>query len=72
MATKALNASTRRFTYGFAGAEFPDEKSAIDWAQHEYKEMKDKYGDEIKETYEQALVVEETSVYLQLTRVVEE
>ena len=70
MAAEKVNVSTRRFTYGFADAEFPDLDAAVWKARREYEAMKEKYGDELVETFDKALVMEETSVYLQLTRVV--
>ncbi len=71
MATKKYNESSRRYYYGFAGAEFPDLASALDMAQYKYRKVKEEYGSEIVETYDQALKVEENSVWLSLTRVVE-
>ena len=70
MATKKVNVSTDRFTYGFGDAQFPDLDCAKRMAKKRYNELKELYGDELQETFDQALVMEETSVYLQLTRVI--
>ena len=71
MATKKYNESSRRYYYGFPGAEFPNLEAALQMTRYKYAKVVEEYGEEIKETYDQALVVEENSVYLQLTRVVE-
>ena len=70
MATKKVNVSSRRYTYGFSGAEYPNLESAVSMARHKYKAVKEEYGTELLETFDQALVMEENSVYLKLTRVV--
>ena len=72
MATKKVNASSRRYTYGFAGAEFPDLQSARWKAEKEYERLCAKYGGRILERLDQALQEEENSVWLKLTYVVEE
>ena len=70
MATKKINLTTDRIPYGYANAKFPDLDSAKRMAKLEYKRMKEKYGDEIVEDFDKALVEEEYSVYLKLTRIV--
>lgn len=70
MVAKMVNVSSRRFTYGFSGAEYPDLSSAKWMAKSEYESLKKKYGDDLVETFDQALVMGLTSVYLKLTRVV--
>ncbi len=72
MTTKEYNVSSQRITYGFAGAQYPNLESALSMARHLYRLKKDELGDELKETYDQALVEEENSVYLKMTRVVKE
>ena len=67
-----FNESSRRYTYGYPGAEYPNLESAVSMAKHKYKAVKDEYGDEIKETFDQALVMEENSVYVKMTRVVKQ
>ena len=70
MATKKYDESSRRYSYGYAGAEFPNLESAVSMARHKYKAVKEEYGNQIIETFDKALQMEETSVYLKLTRVV--
>ncbi len=69
--SKKVNVSSRRYTYGFANAEYPNLESAVSMARHKYKKEKEKYGDSLIETFDQALVMEENSVYLNLTCEVE-
>jgi len=71
MATKK-DVSIPRITYGYPGATYPTLKFAVDMAKIEYEravEKAEKEGKKIKESYDQALVMEETSVYLKLTMV---
>ncbi len=72
MTTKKVNASTRRYTYGFAGADYPNLQTALYVVKNKYEDMKKKHGKNLIETYDQALVEEENSVYLKLTLVVVE
>ena len=72
MATKKFDESSGRFTYGYPGAEFPNLESALQMARHKYRKVKEEFGDEIIEDFDQALQEEEYSVYLKLTRVVKE
>ncbi|MBR3280237.1 MAG: hypothetical protein IKI57_00110 [Clostridia bacterium] len=61
-----------RIPYGYAGAKFPDLSSARRMAKINYERaVKDaeSQGKKVKETFDQALVMEETSVYLNLTYV---
>ena len=66
MATKR-NVSIPRITYGYPGATYPNLESAVSMAKLESERAKETYGDKLKETFDQALVEEETSVYLKLT-----
>ena len=73
MATKK-DVSPERITYGYPGARFPTLKFATDMAKIEYDRAVEKAKEEgkrIKETYDQALVMEEYSVYLKLTLIEE-
>ena len=61
-----------RIPYGYAGAKFPDLDSARRMAKLNYSravEDAESQGKRVKETFDQALVMEETSVYLKLTYV---
>lgn len=69
MTTKDCNVSSRRFTYGYAEAEFPDLQSVLWKAKEEYERICDLYPGQIKERFDQALQKEETSVWLKLTRI---
>ena len=66
MATKKVDVSTDRMTYGFPGADLPDLDSAIDVAKVKYREAQEKYGDKLIERYDQAIQKEDTSVWLEL------
>jgi len=66
MATKK-DVSSHRITYGYPGATYPNLESAVSMAKLEYKRAYEKYGDKLKETFDKALHMEETSVYLTLT-----
>ena len=71
MATKRDILSSR-IPYGYAGAKFPDLDSARRMAKLNYQravEDAEEQGKKVKETFDQALVMEETSVYLKLTYV---
>lgn len=70
MTAKECNVSSRRFTYGYAEAEFPDWESALWKAKEEYGRICALYSGQIKEQFEQALQKEETSVWLKLTWVI--
>lgn len=72
MATQKINASSRRYTYGFPGAEYPNLESAVSMARHMYAKITQEYGGQIRETFDKALQTEDTSVWLQLTRVVKD
>lgn len=66
MATKKVDVSTNRMTYGFPGADLPDLDSAIDVAKVRFREMKEKYGDKLIEGWDRAIQKEDTSVWLSL------
>ena len=71
MATKKVNVSSRRYTYGFPGAEYPNLESAVSMAKHAYNANVQKYGHQIKERFDQALQTEDTSVWVEMTRIVD-
>jgi hypothetical protein len=66
MATKR-NVSTQRISYGYPGAQFPNLESAVSMAKLEYNRARKQYGDKLMETFDRALVTEDTSIYLKLT-----
>ena len=68
MATKK-NVSTDAITYGFAGADFPDLKTAVDMAKLQYDRALAKYNNKILERFDQALVTGDCTVHLKLTYV---
>lgn len=70
MASKKIDVSSRRYSYGYAGAEYPDLESALQMARHKYRKVKEEYGDELLEDFDHAIREEEFSVYLKLTRVI--
>ena len=71
MEIKNFDESSRRYTFGFPGAEFCSEAAAREMAEYKYRAVVREYGSEIKESFDQALQVERNALRLKLTRVVE-
>ena len=69
MAIKIVNASSRRFTFGFPGADYPVRDTAIQKARKYHTEAIEKYGDKVREQRfeDESLQVEDTSVWAKIT-----
>ncbi len=72
MTTRKINVSSQRYTFGFPGADFPNLESAEIMARHKYKEMKEKYGNLLKEGYDTALQYEDYALWLKLTLIIDD
>ena len=66
MAAKKVDVSTGRMTYGFPGADYPDLDTVLIVARDEYRKAEEKYGDKLIERWDNAIVKEDTSIYLSL------
>ncbi len=66
MATKKVDVSTGRMTYGFPGADYPDLDTVLIVARDEFRKAEEKYGEKLIEGWDKAIVKEDTSVYLNL------
>ena len=66
MATKKVDVSSKRITYGFPGADCPDFESAIDVAKVKFRKYQEQYGDKLIEGWDRAIQREDTSVWLQM------
>ncbi len=66
MATKKIDVSTDRITYGFPGADYPDLDTALIVARDEYRKKQEKYGNKLIERWDTAITKEDTSLYLTL------
>lgn len=66
MATKKVDVSTGRITYGFPGADYSDLDTALIVARDEFRKIEEKYGEKLIERWDTAIKKEDTSIYLNL------
>ena len=66
MATKKVDVSSNRITYGFPGAECANFFEALGKAEKMFKEAQKKYGDKLIEGWDRAIQKEDTSLWLSM------
>ncbi len=69
MATKRYDESSQKYTYG-PGGMFRTREEALQQADYKYRAVKNEYGDQIMETFNEALFDDGSGIRVIMTRVV--